>query len=205
MLRYLDITDLMKRLVQENAPVGMVLGYYIDRFWLPPNHWVLDKSKSGGQVVEHTTHIFDLARYVVGEVSRVHAEFDNILLKHIPNVTMENEAITILRFKNGAVGMICGIWSSVATHMFTKLEAYCKDLVVERSDMKYLKIYKHKEVREIISSVDPYFEEDVAFIKAVKEDKPELIKCPYEDGVKTLRVTLAANEATRERKVIFLE
>jgi len=204
MLRYSDLTELMKSRIEEEGPIGMVLGYYIDSFWLPLTHWVLNKSKSGGQVVEHTTHVFDLARYVIGDVSRVYAEFDNLLLKDIPNITMENEAITVLRFKNGAIGMIAGIWSSMKTHTFVKLEVYCKKAVLEHG-IRYLRIYKHDEIHEKRTNVDCYFEEDKAFIKAIKEDDPNLIRCPYNEGVKTLRVTLAANEAAMTGKVIFLD
>ncbi|RLE88142.1 MAG: glycosyl transferase family 1, partial [Thermoprotei archaeon] len=41
MLRYLETTERMRRMASEST-IGMVLGFYIDNFWLPPNHWVLD-------------------------------------------------------------------------------------------------------------------------------------------------------------------
>ncbi|RLE77780.1 MAG: gfo/Idh/MocA family oxidoreductase [Thermoprotei archaeon] len=204
MLRYSDLTELMRSKLRGEGPPGMVLGYLIDNFKLPLDHWVLDRSKSGGQVVEHTTHIFDLARYVVGDVSRVYAEFDNILLRDIPGITMENEAITILRFKNGAVGVVCGIWSSPDTHTFMRLEVYCKDVVLEHG-VHYLRVYSRDEVYERRSNVDFYMEEDRAFVEAVRKDRPELIKCPYEDGVKTLKVTLAANEAASTGRVVAVD
>ncbi len=155
MLRYSDLTELMRSRLREGGPPGMVLGYLVDSFKLPLDHWVLDRSKSGGQVVEHATHIFDLARYVVGEVARVYAEFDNILLRDIPGATTENEAVTVLRFKNGAVGAICGIWSSPDTHTFMRLEVYCKDAVLEHG-VHYLRVHGCDEVYERRSNVDFY-------------------------------------------------
>ena len=38
---------------------------------------------------------------------------------------------------------------------------------------------------------------DQAFIDAIQEGDPTHIRCEYEDGLRTLDVTLAANEAAR--------
>ena len=37
--------------------------------------------------------------------------------------------------------------------------------------------------------------EDEAFVEAVRESDPSRVMCPYSDGLKTLEVTLAANES----------
>ena len=202
MLRYLETTERMRRMASEST-IGMVLGFYIDNFWLPPNHWVLDKDKSGGQLVEHTTHVFDLARYVVGEIDTIYAELDNILLRDVPGVTMENEAVVLMRFKNRAIGMIAAIWASKDTHKFVRLEVYTKDYVLEYIG-RDLKVYRDGYIEEYRAKLDPYFEEDRAFIEAVKKGSMEPIKCTYEDGMKTLAATIAANVAYTEKRIVKL-
>ena len=203
MLRYLKTTERMRRMASEST-VGMALGFYIDNFWLPPNHWVLDKDKSGGQLVEHTTHVFDLARYVVGEIDTIYAELDNILLRDIPGITMENEAVVLMRFKNRAVGMIAAIWASKDTHKFIRLEVYAKDYVLEHMG-RDLRVYRDGYIEEYKARLDPYFEEDRAFIEAVKKGSMEPIKCTYEDGMRTLAATIAANVAYAEKRIVKLQ
>jgi len=203
MLRYLDVTDIMREFASKST-VGLVMGFHVDSMFLPPGHWVLDKSKSGGMLVEHNTHVIDLARYVVGDIERVYAELDNRLLGDVrPGATMENEAVVALRFKCGAVGFVTGIWTSKRTRNFLKLEVYTSDYVLEHG-VRYLRIYGDEEFRERKSFVDGYLEEDRAFVKAVEKGDESLIKCPYTEGVETLKVTLAANVSAAERRPVSI-
>ncbi|MEM0011140.1 MAG: Gfo/Idh/MocA family oxidoreductase, partial [Candidatus Bathyarchaeia archaeon] len=57
--RYMDTVEEAKQFV-EGKTIGMVLGYWIGGF--PGVYWWRKMDMSGGQIVEQTTHIFDLAR-----------------------------------------------------------------------------------------------------------------------------------------------
>jgi len=46
--------------------------------------------------------------------------------------------------------------------------------------------------------------EDEIFIEAVKNNDPSRIKSDYSDGLKTLEVTLAANESMEKKEIISL-
>ena len=70
---------------------------------------------------------------------------------------------------------------------------------------KILKIYEKNRIQEIRSPVDPYFEEDKVFIDALRTGITSKIKSSFEDAVKTLKVTLAANESAKNGKVVSLE
>jgi len=61
-----------KRLIQtgEAGDIGLALGWYWCHFL--GGKWWRDKSKSGGQIVEQTTHLFDLLRHLCGEVEAVY-------------------------------------------------------------------------------------------------------------------------------------
>ena len=63
--RYSDIVNKVKTEL-EKRKTALILGYYFCP--LRPVYWWRNKNESGGQIVEQTTHIFDLARYLVGEV-----------------------------------------------------------------------------------------------------------------------------------------
>jgi len=206
MWRYLDTTSIAKGIVAENGPVGMVEGLYIDPYWFPPGHWWIDKTKSGGQVIEQSTHVFDLARYLVGEVSRVYGELDTLLLTDVPGFRTEDVSLVTLRFGNGAIGVVLSTCASRRTFTGTSLKIIAKDVVLEHGcHSGTLKIYYDKEVKELKPGVDAYLEEDKVFINAVATGDGSPIKSPYSDAVKTLEVTIAANEASKKKQVITIE
>jgi predicted dehydrogenase len=68
--RWLDTVDEAARLL-EMRPARLLSGYWLD--FTPPPAWWRRQHQSGGQFVEQTTHIFDLARYLVGEVETIYA------------------------------------------------------------------------------------------------------------------------------------
>jgi len=206
MWRYLDTTALAKHILEENGPVGMAEGLYIDPYWFPPGHWWIDKEKSGGQVIEQSTHIFDLVRYLVGDVDRVYAEMDNRLLMDVEGFKTEDVSFVTLRFKNGAIGVVLSTCASRRTFTGTSLKIIAKNVVVEHGGHSgTLRIYWDREVRDVKPSVDSYLEEDKVFVNAVAEGDESAIKSPYHDAVKTLEVTIAANEASKKNKVINIE
>jgi predicted dehydrogenase len=68
--RYLDTTEEAQARLRERPP-RLALGYWLDG--TPPPPWWTKEQQSGGQMVEQTTHIFDLARLLVGEGTMVTA------------------------------------------------------------------------------------------------------------------------------------
>src|SRR5829696_6290363 len=68
--RYLDIVERARLLLGEQ-PARLVMGYWLDK--VPPPAWWIRRDRSGGQVIEQTTHVLDLIRFLVGEVTEVSA------------------------------------------------------------------------------------------------------------------------------------
>ena len=208
MWRYLDTSSIAKEEIKKNGPTALVIGQYIDPFWLPPKHWWLYKDKGGGQVIEQSTHVFDLMRYLEGDISLVYAEIDNIIAKRFiySDMTSEDSSVVTLRFKSGAIGVVVSSCVSQNTFSGTFLRFITKDAVIEHlCHSKTLKIYENNKIQEIRSNVDPYFEEDKTFIDAVRTGDSSKIKSSFEDAVKTLKVTLAANESAKIGKAISTE
>jgi len=201
MWRYLDTTDLAIRTLRENGPIGMVIGQYHDPYWFPPGHWWIDKAKSGGQVIEQSTHVFDLARYIAGDVSRVYAELDTLLLNGVPGFNVEDVSVVCLRFEDGAVGVVTSTCASRKTFTGTALRFIAKNVAIELGGhAHYAKVFWDDKVDQIDSKVDPYLEEDKAFVEAVKTGNANGIKSPYSDAMKTLEVTILANRASYEKR-----
>jgi len=101
--RWLDITKKAKDILA-TTPIAMAQGYW----WggMPGVSWWRQKHQSGGQVVEQTTHIFDLARYLLGEVTQVYALGYQGLLADVDNYSVEDASTVVLRFASGAIANI---------------------------------------------------------------------------------------------------
>jgi predicted dehydrogenase len=201
MWRYLDTTEMALKALRENGPIGMVIGQYHDPYWFPPGHWWIDRSKGGGQVIEQSTHVFDLARYIAGDVSRVYAELDTLLLKDVQGFNVEDVSVVSLRFKGGAVGVVTSTCASRNTFTGTALRFLAKGVAAELGGHAgNVKLYWTDRMEEVRSKVNPYQEEDKAFIEAVKTGNASRIKSPYSDALKTLEVTILANRASKEKR-----
>ena len=191
--RYLDIVQRARRVPAGKSP-SLVLGWWLGG--APGVGWWRRKDVSGGQVVEQTTHIFDLARYLCGEVSSVYGAAAVGLMKERKDFTVEDSSTVTLVFENGAIGNI----SSTCAHGgFSKigLLCVCKELSFECTSDR-LRVTDMQCTHEYERRVDPYLAEDETFITAVANASPVGILSPYEDALKTHLLTIAANEAMQE-------
>lgn len=195
--RYYDTVEKAKELLSEKE-VGMVLGWWLGGFVGAP--WWRVYAKSGGQIVEQTTHIFDLARYLVGEVEEVHAYMALRLLKDIPEMDVPDVGVCNLKFENGVVGNISNTCITRAGGRIG-LAVYCKDFVIDISGGR-LTVMEPEKSESFDPKVDPYELEDRIFVEAVRTNDPSAIRSPYADALRTLKVTLAANESAREGRPV---
>ena len=200
MNRYRKGVQRVREVLKEDPPI-LLLGGWISGTpkydaAAPIFSWWVDKSKSGGQFHEQVTHTVDLARYLCGEVSEVHAYPAKGLNKETaPNYTMEDASVVNLKFRGGAVGCLWASCSSNGggdgisltvyglrmTALFTKWE----------HDLRLLQVDKWHEDHP--GELNIFEVEDNAFIDAVRTGDASKILCPYPDGLKTLEITLAAN------------
>jgi predicted dehydrogenase len=68
--RWLDIFDRAAELLADR-PARLVQCSWLDK--VPPPSWWLRRDGSGGQTIEQTTHVLDVARGLAGEATEVHA------------------------------------------------------------------------------------------------------------------------------------
>lgn len=189
--RYMDYARLARERL-EGKTIGMALGYWMGG--MPGVYWWRRKELSGGQMVEQTTHIVDLARDLCGEIEEVYAAMTTRALGDVENFTADDVGTMTVRFASGAIGTISntcllkGFGYTVGLHIVTP------EVVVEIDGGQFRAIQAGRE--EIVKgNNNPYLEEDQVFIRAVQTGDRSAIRSPYADAVKTLAVTLAANES----------
>lgn len=196
--RYLDTTEeVRERLVAK--PARLVTGYWLDS--TPPPAWWIRGAQSGGQMVEQTTHIFDLARLLVGEVEEVHAVTGRTPRADHPDCDIGEASTAMLRFADGAVGSISSTCLLRWPHRIG-LHLFCDGLAIEMTEFELMvDVGQGRPVRR--AEGDPFLREDRDFIDAV-QGKPNRIRAPYAEAMRTHRLTTAATRSAREGRPIRL-
>jgi predicted dehydrogenase len=97
--RYGEATEEASRLIGGRS-VGMVVGSWMT--YLPRPDWWRRKDSNPAQIFEQTTHLFDLSRYLVGEISEV---YNLSAMRAMGEESELDDVSTVsVRFDNGAIG-----------------------------------------------------------------------------------------------------
>jgi predicted dehydrogenase len=195
-LRYLDTVAKAKEYLKDKE-VAMVRGYYLGSFVQTP--WFREMAKSGGQLVEQATHTVDLVRYLGGEINKVYANMSLQVSSEIPNIDIPDVTSVNVTFENGAVGHIDS--AIIQPDHRSGLEILGRDFRVV-IDGGNLTIIDKEATVTYKSKVDFYEEQDKAFIEAIQTNNESLLLSSYENAVKTLAVTLAANQSQQTGEAI---
>ncbi|MCC6446636.1 MAG: Gfo/Idh/MocA family oxidoreductase [Armatimonadetes bacterium] len=187
--RNMEVTDRAKEILAGKT-LGMMLGYWMGG--MPGVHWWRVMAESGGQFVEQTTHIVDLARYFGGEVETVYAATATRALGDVPDFDVSDVGSVILKFKSGVVATISNtcllkMGYTVGLHLIAP------DTILEISGG--LKVIQSGRTEDIRNTNNPTIREDQTFIDAILSGDGSRIRSPYEDALKSLAVSLAINES----------
>ena len=188
--RYLDTVDRVRALVQARPP-RLVMGYWLD--FVPPPAWWIRRDCSGGQMVEQTTHIFDLARYLVGEVRSVFAVACTGGLARYPDCDIDTASTATLQFDTGAIGVIASTCVVHYPHRIG-LWLYAQDTVIECCEQS-MRIETPESAETFRPQVDPFAVEDQAFVQAVATGDRSGIRVPYGEALLTHHLVQRALES----------
>ena len=175
----------------------------IDGAWygsMPGVPWWRQMKLSGGQIVEQTTHVFDCARHLAGEVVRVHAIATTGAMTNVENFSVHDASVVSLEFESGAVGVISSgcVADGVGTRVELTLKGRGWSATVNSSGQGILNDGKNvKQVETKMKLANGFGVADMAFINAVKTGDASKVQSSYAQGLQTLAVTLAANKSIR--------
>ncbi|MCP3738598.1 Gfo/Idh/MocA family protein [Rossellomorea sp. BNER] len=187
--RYLDTVAKAKEYLRDKS-IAMVRGHYLSAFVSTP--WYREWDKSGGQLVEQSTHIVDLVRFLAGEIDEVYANMSLQVHKDIPNITIPDVTSVNFVLHSGAVGHIDSTFTQFDHRTGIELMGNDFRVVIDGTS---LSIVEKDYTISYNSKINCYEEQDRAFIEAIVTGNRKLILSSFEDGLKTLAVTLAANHS----------
>ena len=200
--RYNPELDAIRAYVAEH-PVGLAVGKWIGG--MPGAAWWRDKAASGGQIVEQCTHIFDVLRYILGDVEEVTTTAQTGLVPDVPH-TVEDASASLVRFRNGALATIltgCYV-DEDATPADCGFTLYGKEVTIV---YEWGKQARWIAKAEQCTHVFPHEHHELAiaaFIEAVRTGDATAIRSSYADGARTLAATLAANRSLESGQTVRL-
>jgi predicted dehydrogenase len=172
---------------------------FTGRYWtrMEGSAWWRDRERSGGQVFEQVIHLYDLATHLFGPVAAASGMIDNLCHRDRPDYTIEDTSIGMLRFANGAMGVITGSNCAVPMHFFGDFRAVCAKATLDyrctgqnwvHPDTAIL--YSGETVQdEFVEDEDCYLQESLDFMAAIREDREALT--PVRDGLAAIRLVEA--------------
>lgn len=192
--RYSSWAKRARELVGDRA-VGQVISSRFAR--LPTaTGWYPHQSQSGGQLTETMTHQVDLLRLLAGEVRTVFGAGARRRSGPAGADDIFDVQSVALVFESGAVGSVSCNLLSPHRHQW-QVRVACEGFELSIGhELRLRAVDDQGEVEEPMAG-DPLLEESAAFVQAVAEGRPELIQSTYENGVRTLAVTLAADRSER--------
>lgn len=192
--RHLDLVHRAADLLAEE-PAQLLTGYWLDK--TPPVPWWSQRAYSGGQVVEQTTHIFDLARRFAGEVETVAA-----VERSAPDgpEDVATAATALLQFVSGAVGSISSARVLGWRHRVA-LQVVADGRVIELSERGLtdheLRVVSADGEEVLRSEENPIATEDREFVDVLL-GRVQQVRVPYEEALRTHALACAADRSARQ-------
>jgi predicted dehydrogenase len=188
--RYYDTIETARQILN-GSPVSLIRGSWNGS--MPGVWWWRQMNKSGGQIIEQTTHMFDLTRHLCGEAAEVYAVASSGCMTKVDKFDVHDSSVVTMRMKSGGSATItsscvCNYGGGVT------LEIVTPELTMTISD-GVVTVREDAKTTEHHPRVNMYEEESRVFIEAIRSGKRTKIKSSYSDALKTFLLTLAANES----------
>ncbi len=171
--------------------------------------WFWEEGDGGGPLVENAVHVFDLMRFLLGDVDKVFAFGGTLFMKHrAPQI---DAATVTLRFVSGAVaGLSVGYGSEWP--MAREQMAFATEKIVVDCDGRFDRpdvfrgVYRNEPTKLLPLEMPPNadfagFDTEIDhFLTCVRQRREPL--APGRDGREAVRLCLAVKESVRSGRVV---
>jgi predicted dehydrogenase len=156
--------------------------------------WWRERSKSGGQTVEQIIHLFDLARFLLGEAVQVFSMQDNLFHRQLPDYTIEDASATTIRFRSGAIANVVATNGAIPNRWEYGWRLVLPGLTADASDANHAVLHHTDRApsptTRIADDKDLFLAQTLDLFAAIREERETL--APIEEGVRSLELALAA-------------
>ncbi|MGB9857328.1 MAG: inositol 2-dehydrogenase [Dictyoglomaceae bacterium] len=165
---------------------------------------------SGGIFVDMAIHDFDIARFLIGEIEEIMAWGNVLIDQRIAELGDVDTAITLLKFKDGALGVVENSRRAVYGYDI-RVEVHGEKGKIVLEDLPKTHLWYHSD--KGFSADQYYFFMDrfkeayrleiEAFFKAISEGKKPTPG--PKDAIESLKISLAAKKSFMEKRAIKIE
>jgi myo-inositol 2-dehydrogenase/D-chiro-inositol 1-dehydrogenase len=166
--------------------------------------WVGDPKITGGFLYETTIHMFDLLRFLFGEVATVHA----IGSSH--EYAETDDFSTLFKFQNGLHATLASSADASWLFPFERIEVFCHHASIVTREMESLVYSEGLDGANVERSMHQlskedkwgYAQEDRAFIDSIVNGEPAAVTAT--DGYKSVELVDAVYESVKTGRAITL-
>lgn len=164
--------------------------------------WWRDPAVGGGQLVEQSIHLYDVARHFFGEARDVTAFVDRLAHRDVADYRVDDVSASTIRFANGAIASICAsncadptagsvTWTVLCEKVYAEFKSPDEATFVYHGGRPGEAVSGVEVRREVVRSDGDNFDALAAdFVDAIREGRPA--RSTIDDGVRDLALVLAA-------------
>jgi predicted dehydrogenase len=170
--------------------------------------WWQDPNMGGGHLIEQVIHLYDLARYFLGDAATVTGFVANLGKHRFPDYRVDDTSAATIRFKSGAIARLCASNSADPWDPSVGATVVCEKILVQfKTPEDALFLHHHGMVAEeawkpnaqrrcddVKSLSSPRDEINRNFIASLREN--EALRSSIDDGLETLRLVLSVAKSS---------
>jgi myo-inositol 2-dehydrogenase / D-chiro-inositol 1-dehydrogenase len=202
--RFANVYAFARRLVDDGRlrPLAAQLKHNRGELRQPP--WTSDVSVTGGFLYETPVHLFDMARFLLGDVAEVQGWARR-------NLYAEPDAFTLLlRFRGGAIASLTSVAHASWLFPSERVELYGDHaaVVTEELERAAFSAGPRVQVEALDCTAMPFEEkwgyviEDRLFIDAVLGERPPAVTAA--DGYRATELVVASYQAVQDERPVTL-
>ena len=193
--RFAPVYQTLRDIAQE-TPV-LSADFKMNRGELENPPWTADDAVTGGYLFETPIHIFDMARYIMGDIVQVSAVAEKLVYDTLDTFN------AVIGLASGRTATFRSVAYTGWSFPFERVEIYAKHSTVATEEMDRILIarglkepvvahdYRHLPWEERWG----YVTEDRLFLDSIEKDQPAAVTAS--DGAHAVRIALAIYESAR--------
>ena len=202
--RFSNVYGFAKRLIAEGriTPYEAQLKHNRGELAQPP--WTGDPSVTGGYLYETPVHLFDMARFLFGDVAEMQGWARRSVYRE------PDGFIVLLRFQGGVIASLTSVAHTSWFFPYERVEIYGAHQTVVTEELE--RAWFSPGMREQVEALDcfhmpfeqkwGYVAEDRLFIDAALGERPPAVTA--DDGYRATELVEACYQAVREERLITL-
>jgi len=200
--RFAPVYEAVKRGLEKTPALGA--DFKMNRGELENPPWTSDDGVTGGYLFETPIHIFDMARFLMGEVTAITAVAESLVYPTLDTFH------AIFRFASGRTATFRSVAYTGWAFPFERVEVYAKHTTLATEEMDRVLIatsltgavesseYRHLPWEQRWG----YVTEDRLFLDSIEQGKPAAVTAA--DGAASVRMAMAIYESARTGKTVSI-